>query len=449
MGDPYTTPATRQVISCRPMIRDRRAILALLTALNFLNYIDRAVLAAVLKPMKTELDLSNLQSGLLSSAFLVTFFLTSPWFGARADSGARKGMITLGVVIWSIATLASGLADTFPQLVLARMVVGLGEASFTTLAPTIIDDVTPDGKKGRAFAIFFVAIPAGYAVGYILGGVFTAHWGWRSAFYLTGGPGVIIALSVLAIKEPARKLSEAKAKLSDGLALVFRIPLFRRVVLGYTAWAAAASAFSYWAPSFLLDKFPGELTQQSANTQFGIVLLASGILGTFLGGLWMDRRARRLPAPAADAPYDDPTHKAHVNSMLRVCAIGMVICAPVTALAFLVSSPGAFRIIGFISQTALFLSTAPVSAAGLRSVPPERRASSVAALIFVIHLCGDLWSAALLGLLLDYLPSEIAMMSLALTFGLSAWCWWPRRREAESPSTSTGAGLPQARIHSS
>src|ERR1700755_1808926 len=134
------------------MIRDRRAVLALLTALNFLNYIDRAVIAAVLKPMQGELALSNLQAGLLSSAFLIGYFLTSPLFGARADRGSRKRLIALGVVIWSVATVASGLVSGFGSLMVARAVVGVGESAFAVLAPTIIDDITAKDRTGMAVA---------------------------------------------------------------------------------------------------------------------------------------------------------------------------------------------------------------------------------------------------------------------------------------------------------
>src|SRR5947209_791367 len=112
------------------MIRDRRAILALLTALNFLNYIDRAVVSAVIEPMSKELGLSNFQAGLLNSAFLIGYFATSPLFGARADKSARKGLIALGVAIWSLATVASGLAGGFWTLLAARIFVGVGEASY-------------------------------------------------------------------------------------------------------------------------------------------------------------------------------------------------------------------------------------------------------------------------------------------------------------------------------
>jgi MFS family permease len=427
------------------MIRDRRVILALLTALNFLNYIDRAVIAAVLKPMKTELALSNFEAGLLSSAFLIGYFVTSPWFGARADKAPRIRLITLGVAIWSIATVASGLASSFEQLVAARIVVGVGEASFAVLAPTIIDDVTPDGRKGRAFSVFFLAIPLGYALGYILGGVFAKHWGWRAAFFLTGGPGVVIALSCLAIVEPHRKLADAKARLLDGLREITRIKLFRRVLLGYCAWTGAAGAFSYWAPSFLLERFPRALDEQSANFWFGIVLVAAGAIGTFGGGYWADLRARRLPAPAPDAAYDAPAHKVHVNSMLLVCAVGVAIAAPLTAVCLLLPWPTAFFLLVLVVETGLFMSTSPISTAVLRAVPVERRASAVAATIFAIHLFGDLWSAAVLGLLQDVLPPVIAMMSLPLTFAVSAYFWWPRAREASGPSISAG-GLPEARV---
>jgi MFS transporter, Spinster family, sphingosine-1-phosphate transporter len=433
------------------MIRDRRAILALLTALNFVNYIDRAVIAAVLKPMKGELALSNFEAGLLNTAFLIGYFVTSPLFGARADKSARKGLIALGVVIWSLATMASGLATGFWTLLAARVVVGVGEASFTVLAPTIIDDIMPAGGKGKALAVFFLAIPLGYAIGYMVGGSISHHWGWRSAFFIVGGPGIVLALSCLWIAEPPRKLLDAKARLMDGLREISALPLFRRAVLGYCAYTAALGAFSYWAPNFLLERFPHDLDDEKANLWFGIVLLAAGAIGTFVGGQWTDRAQRALPQAAPDAPYDAPEHKAAVNVALRVCATGMVVAAPLGVVCFLVPSYVAFFAIAFVAEIALFLSTSPVNVALLRAVPIERRASAMAATVFAIHLLGDLWSSAALGKLQDVLPLQIAMMALPLTFAWSGYTWWPRKREAAGPAaTSSGggpAGLPQARVH--
>ena len=199
------------------MIRDRRVILALLTGLNFVNYIDRAVIAAVLTPMKAQLGLTNFEAGVLNTAFLVGYFVTAPLFGMRADKGERKGLITLGVLMWCAATVASGLATGFWSLLAARVVVGVGEASYLVLAPTIIDDITPHDRKGSALSVFYLAIPLGYALGYILGGTIAKHWdavhgggwpaGWQMAFFAVGGPGVVLALTCLLIAEQSWRCS--------------------------------------------------------------------------------------------------------------------------------------------------------------------------------------------------------------------------------------------------
>src|SRR5689334_22575973 len=134
------------------MIRRPATILVLLTGLNLLNYLDRLVLSAVLPKIQDELGLSNFMGGLLATVFLLGYFVTSPIFGALGDRMPRKGLITFGVLVWSLATLASGFATGAKSLLIARALVGVGEASYATLAPTIIDDVTPPSKKGKALA---------------------------------------------------------------------------------------------------------------------------------------------------------------------------------------------------------------------------------------------------------------------------------------------------------
>lgn len=431
------------------MIRDRRVVLALLTALNFLNYIDRAIISAVLAPMTDEFGLTNFEAGLLNSAFLVGYFLTAPLFGSRADKGARKRLIALGVAVWSLATVASGFAPELVTLLISRVIVGVGEASFAALAPTIIDDITPTDRKARALAVFYLAIPLGYAVGYLLGGYIGGQWGWRAAFFACGGPGVVLALSCLLIAEPTRKLADARASLVDGLREISRVPLFRRTVLGYCAYTAATGAFAFWAPKFLVDHYVGALDLKQANFWFGVVLLAAGAVGTFIGGWWADRSISRLPQPAPHAPFDAPEHKSAVNVLLRVSAVGMVCAVPLAVLCFLMPTPLGFFAFAFVIEVGLFLSTSPVNAALLRSVPEERRASSMAAAMFAIHLFGDLWSSSALGLLMDHLDQRQAMMSLPLTFAWSAYIWWPRRREAAGSTVPTmvGSHLPEARVH--
>ncbi|HEY1559071.1 MAG TPA: MFS transporter [Kofleriaceae bacterium] len=413
------------------MIKNRHAILALLTGLNFLNYIDRTVLAAVLKDMQADVGLSKAQAGLLATAFLIGYFLTAPWFGARADKHARKGLIALGVIIWSLATAATGLANSFVTLLAARAVVGVGEAAYATLAPTIIDDLTPPEHKNRALAIFYLAIPLGSALGYTLGGTMGKHLGWHTAFFLAGGPGIAIALMCLLIEEPKRKLATAKAKISQNLRTLFRIPLYRRAVLGYIAYTWALGAFQIFAPEFLQERFPHDLDEQSAGFWFGTVLVVAGFIGTIVGARWADRSQRALPAVTPDMPHDARANRQGSNALLRVCAIGMIIACPLGAAAFLATTPVMFFTCAFFCAIGLFLSTSPVAAVGLRAVPVELRASAMAAMIFAIHLFGDLWSPPALGYLQDLLPTVLAMMALPIVFALSAYWWWPRAREAE------------------
>jgi MFS family permease len=421
------------------MIKNAKAILVLLTGLNLLNYIDRYIVAAVLERMQAPvaqggLALSNTEGGLLATAFLLGYFLTAPMFGARADKGARKGLIAVGVAIWSIATVATGFAHSFGTLFAARVVVGVGEASYATLAPTIIDDFTPSDRKNRALAIFFLAIPVGSALGFVLGGLIQARWGWRSAFFIAGGPGMILALLCLAIAEPERKLREAKGKLVDGLRTMANIPLFRRAVLGYCAYTAAISAFAHWAPTYIarhyyMPQLSAELAVKRADFYFGVVTVVGGAVGTVIGGRWADRALAGMPN--AELAYDARDNKRAINTLLRICAVGMVFAAPMTAICFAMPTPTLFFACAFLAEIGLFLSTSPVNAIALRGVPPELRASAMAGMIFAIHLFGDLWSPAVLGVLNDLLVSTVAMMSVPLVFALSAYIWWPRRREAE------------------
>ncbi|MEO8552743.1 MAG: MFS transporter [Kofleriaceae bacterium] len=438
------------------MIKNRTAVLALLTGLNLLNYIDRYVVAAVLpkiqeSPATGGLGLSNVEGGLLFTAFLLGYFITSPFFGARADKGKRTGLIAFGVIVWSIATLATGLTHSFTTMLIARVCVGVGEASYATLAPTIIDDLTPPDQKSRTLSIFYLAIPVGSALGFVLGGAFEKAWGWRAAFFIAGGPGIALALLCLLIKEPSRKLREDKASITDSIGTLSRIPLFRRAVLGYCAYTGAVSAFAAWAPTFIANRFAASvhyemvggvlrvvvdkaaaMTSSSASIIFGGVTVVGGALGTIIGGRWADAAMKTGPLVTEDTAWNARENKLAINSQLKVCAWGMIIAAPLTAVAFGMPTPLLFFICAFFAEIGLFLSTSPVSAIGLRSVPPELRASAMAAMIFAIHLFGDLWSPTVLGILSDVLISSVAMMALPLTFAWSAYLWWPRAKEADA-----------------
>jgi len=426
-------------------------VLALLTALNLLNFVDRYVLAAVLPKVRDELHLSNLVSGLMATVFLAGYFLTSPVFGYLGDRMRRTALITFGIAVWSIATFASGLVHSAGTMLLCRAIVGVGEASFTAIAPTILDDVAPKEKKGKYLAIFFVAQPVGAALGYLVGGAIEHAYGWRYSFFLAGGPGLLLALTCLLIAEPARGERE-KPDVLGSLKQLWASRQYRRALLGYCAYTAAIGGFSFWAPTFLSDTFGIALAK--ANFRFGLLTVLGGAIGTFLGGSLADRMQKKAvaalpPAPAAGeagyresaAPEEDTsaTTRAEVQALLKLCAIGSLIAAPIAAFCFL--SPTANGFFGGVlfCEAALFLSTSPINAVILKSVPHGLRASAMALTIFAIHLFGDLWSPPVVGLLSDAVTPRIAMLSIAFAIGLSGYLWWPRASEGPTPP---GSGAP-------
>ncbi len=408
------------------MIRSPALILALLTGLNFLNYIDRMILSAVLPKVQADLHLSNFEGGLLATAFLVGYFATSPYFGVRADRGQRKKLIAAGVFVWSLATIASGLATGVYTMLAARVVVGIGEASYAVLAPTIIDDLSPPHRKGRNLAIFYLALPVGSALGYLIGGFVQERWGWHTAFFVGGAPGLVLSFLCLFIEEPARKLAEAKVNMISAARSLMRVVMYRRAVFGYCAHTAAVGAFSYWAPKFLYSHF--DMNLANANFWFGSVTVAAGISATLLGGRMADRAVAALPAVPAGAAHDSPENKVVIDALLRICGLGVWVAAPLVAVALLMPSPIWFFSVAFVVEIGIFLSVAPINAVMLRGVPIELRASSMAVGIFSIHMFGDLWTPPLVGLLADIMPMVVAMMSLPIMLGISALIWWPAHR---------------------
>ncbi len=428
------------------MIRRPALILALLTSLNLLNFVDRYVLAAVLPKVRDELGLSNFVSGLMATVFLVGYFTTSPVFGFLADRGRRTWLITFGIVVWSMATFASGLATSAVTMLLTRAIVGVGEASFTAIAPTIIDDVAPDEKKGRYLSVFFVAQPLGAAMGYLIGGAIEHRYGWRYAFFLAGVPGVLLALSCLLIAEPEKKEPRTRPDILQSFSQLWGSRYYRRALLGYCAYTFAIGGFSYWAPTFLSDEF--KISLSTANFRFGLLTVLGGAVGTFVGGFLADRMQKKAVAslppegPRADVPYrasaapeeDSPQKvRAQLQALLRLCAWGSLLGTPIAALCFLSPSANGFFVAVLFCETALFLSTSPINAVLLKSVPAHLRASAMALAIFAIHLFGDLWSPPFVGLLADHLPRRLAMLSLAVAIGLSGVLWWPRRKDGELP----------------
>jgi len=384
--------------------------LFILTGLNLFNYFDRFVLSAVLPSVQRDLQLSDGDAGRLATAFMLGYFLTSPFFGYFGDRTSRKWLIAAGIFIWSLGTVLTGFAATFAILIGFRVMVGVGEASYATISPSYISDTFGPEKRNNALTIFYVAIPVGAALGGIVGGTIAAEWGWRHAFIWAGAPGLLLAMVLLPFAEPKRGAADGetghtKPKLGDVFRL-FRVPEYMLVVGGYIAYTFALGAFGHWGPTFLHREHG--IAEEDAATFFGMVLVVAGIVGTFAGGF------------AATA-----WHKRNRAAYAWVLGLSVVFAVPVAFGAFLFQNQMLSMSCLAAAMFLLFLGTGPVNTLILETVPVNLRASAMAMSIFMIHAFGDIWSPEIVGRLSDYwrgnLREAMLILPAALLVGAGLW----------------------------
>jgi MFS family permease len=362
-------------------------MLFILTGLNLLNYLDRSVLYAVRTPLAEDFQLNYGESGRTVTAFMVGYFLTSPFFGYLGDRFSRKWLIAFGIFVWSLGTVLTGLASGFGMLLCYRVMVGLGEASYATISPSLISDAYGANRRNNALTIFYVAIPVGSALGYIIGAVIAQHWGWRHAFIWAGLPGLLLALVLLPFGEPQRGQSEVgqtpvvKPRMRDYTRLIFNRD-YQLVIWGYVAYTFALGAFAFWGPSFL-EKVHGRSTTAAGNF-FGLVLVVTGLVGTLLGGLAATGWQKRNPGGYA-----------------WLLSISALLAVPASFGAFLAANTSVAMALLALSMFLLFLPTGPINTLIIESVPVNLRASAMALSIFMIHLFGDMWSPEIVGRLAD------------------------------------------------
>ena len=401
--------------------------LLLLTGVNLLNYLDRFVVSAVVESLRADFWLTDTRLGWLQPAFLVVYTAASPVFGILGDRRRRPPLLAVGIAIWSVATLLSGFARGYFGLFAARAAVGIGEAAYGTISPGLIADHYGPASRGRAYALFFAAIPVGSALGYVVGGLVDRTLGWRAAFWVAGAPGLLLAVLCLRLRDPPRGAAERAWTIAGdgGIRATYRRLLANRpyvfTVLGYAAYTFAVGGLAFWMPAFL-ERTRG-VPRAVATVQFGAIVVATGFLGTFAGGYLSDFLRRRF-----------------AQADLWVCGISALLAAPLALLAFTTARPGVYLVAMVAAQLLLFASTGPVNAAIVAAVPPAERASAVAISIFAIHLLGDVLSPPLIGFLSDrsslgqaVLVVPVAVLVAGLVWSFAAWREERQRRASATP----------------
>jgi MFS family permease len=379
-----------------PSTRPQRLLL-LLAAINFTNFFDRQLLAALAEPIKEHFALSDTQLGALNSAFEIVYPFAALALGMVADRWVRKRVIAVGVIVWSLATMATGAAGSYLALALTRAGVGLGCGGYGPAAMALLSDAFPSARRSRAVALHDVGLMLGSALGYLLGGLLGQALGWPSPFLIAGFPGLVLGVLAWRIREPRRGASEYEtlgieahgvkrdAAPRINLNVLRQLLALRTLQVVYLAdvlIAFASGGLIFWLTSFLVRLH--DFSLREAGTLAGVLQVVTGLIGILIGGWVADRWTARHPG----------------GRMLTLSA-GFLIGTPLAVIGILTPSATLFAVaagLAVICYTVYF----PCLTPQIHDVtPPELRATALAINILLGHALGNFLSAPFIGLLSD------------------------------------------------
>ena len=396
-------------------------LLAFLTIAYISSFIDRYILGLLIDPIKADTGASDTQMGLLSSAFTWVYALAALPIGFMVDRRSRTKLVAIGVFLWSLATVWTGLAKSFVQLFAARMSVGIGEAVLSPAAFSMIGDSFPKERRGLPIAVYSMALVIGASVANLLSG-FILKWAktvgevslpvfgeiasWQFIFLIVGIPGFLIAAAFLVLKEPPRIESSPRegASLGDAFAWIGnRAPTFLTFVSIFMCMVAIAYGQFFNAPMF--SRTWGWDTSDYAIINGLSILAISPVTYIFAGKI----SDARVAAGQQDAP-------------LRLAVLGLCIMVPTAVIGPLMPT-------GWMAFAVLCLTTAGiglVSATGVNAllaiVPGDVRGVVVAADYFFISFIGGALSPRLIGFINDQFFAgdglRYAMAIFPIVFGL-------------------------------
>ena len=433
-----------------------RAALVLLLLINLFNYIDRQVLAAVVPQIKESffgassahqnvalqslLDWcrihlgfrpENALVGVLSMAFMAIYMVGAPVFGRLAERRSRWLLIGIGIILWSLASSGSGLAVSFGMLLLTRCFVGVGEAAYGPVAPAVISDFYPVKMRGQVLAWFYMAIPVGSALGYILGDQvaksglgawgggllgLSNHESWRWAFYLVMPPGLILGAWCFFMREPPRGQADLGAPSTTprvqwrDYLILLHTPSYIFCTLGMCAMTFAIGGIAFWMP-YYLEHRPG--VHGSPTSVFGAITVVAGLTATLLGGWLGDKLRARFPGS-----YFLVSGAAMLAGFFMVLAV--------------LKSPFPWIwVFLFLACFCLFFNTGPTNTILANVTHPSLRSAGFAMNILFIHALGDVISPVIIGIISDRYDMNTAFMVVAAMFLVSAGFWLAGARYLE------------------
>ncbi|RZC44344.1 hypothetical protein C5167_037293 [Papaver somniferum] len=457
-SSPWCTPIRLLVIFC---------------VINMLNYIDRGVIASngvngdrkkcdkngvctAGTGIQGAFDLNNFEDGVLSSAFMVGLLVASPIFASLAKSHNPFRLIGVGLAVWTFATAGCGGSFNYWSIAVCRMLVGVGEASFISLAAPFIDDSAPAAQKTAWLALFYMCIPTGIAIGYVYGGLVGNHLGWRYAFF--GEAILMLPFAVLGFvmkplqlkgfNEAGKAVTSAKtidpvsgvkgtevpegkgdvpaghgqfsgkisnktswskralrqiSRFGKDMKVLLKDKVYLVNVLGYVAYTFVIGAYSYWGPKAGYSIY--QMT--NADMTFGGITIICGIVGTLAGGFFLDRIS------------------STINNAFKLLSGATILGGALCFGSFCFKSMYGFIAFFACGQLFLFAAQAPVNFVCLHCVKPSLRPISMAMSTVAIHIFGDVPSSPLVGLLQDRLNNwRNTALILTSIFSVAAGIWF-------------------------
>jgi MFS transporter, Spinster family, sphingosine-1-phosphate transporter len=367
-------------------------VLALCFAMHALDAADVWLLASVLPRVKQELALEEAQAGWLATWLLVAAAVAGPTVGYLADRLNRSRLLAISFAAWSLAVVATGLARSYDQIQAARAVAGAGGAAATVIALTLLTDLFPRRLRGRAFAAFFLAMPAGAVLGLVLASALPPVAGWQAAFLVAGAPGLALALLALLVPDPVRGASEPvdanRLRLHEqvGPSHEDYVDLMVNSSFNYSVFGMAFSSFAlaglaYWLPAFLAAQ---GMDADRAGRLSVLLLLAAAGAGTAAGGWLADTFASTRPRRLFLLP-----------GLAMLAAIAFVLAA------IYGHAPGLIDSGIFLAEGAMFLIVVPCFTIIAGVTMPNMRGVGFGVALAAGHVLGDLWSPTLMGWVID------------------------------------------------
>ncbi len=373
----------------KQLTREQKIILLTLTAINFINYVDRQVIFPLFDLIKKEFLISDFQLGLLGTVFMLVHSLASVPLGILSDKRSRRDIIAGGVIFWTLASFTSGLAKNFKTLLGIRSLVGVGEAAYAPAATAMITDNVPESARARAQGVFNAGMFAGGTIGAMLGGIvaYYAHSNWRLAFFIVSLPGLL--LGWLSTRLPDKAFSRREK--TAGIGTLLKNQTYLWLVGSGIFTTFGVGAFVSWGVEFVM-RYKG-YTLRDTSIILGLTLMVAGVIGVFLGSIIADRLQQKF---------------AWGRSL--TVAVSLMLAGPVMYTGIQAQSGRwMFFVFFFLGTMLLSFYNGPSTAVMHDIVPKELYATAFAVYLLVIHLLGDTLAPAVVGRISDRYGLQTAL----------------------------------------